>query len=926
MGRAGLAPIMVGRSAELDRLVDLLDAGRLPAVALVAGEAGIGKTRLIQELVARLPTDATGPVVVGGQADPATSSRPLALFTDALQGVPAESVDADLAAAVRDLDLPADRRVSAGVDLVRRLARTRPGLVVFEDLHWADAESLGIFEQLAEPDGGRLLLVGTYRPDGLSRRHPAAELLPRLERRHSVTHIQLGRLSQDDVGMMLNSVYGELPSLRLVSTLHGRTGGNPFFLEELIAASPSMPCEELGALPLPWTVSELVRNQVDELDPEVRRIVASAAELGRRVPFDVLAAVTDTSEDQLITLLRAAVDSDLLLEIEPDVFGFHHELAREAIEGGLLGRERRRLHEAALDALRADGSRDHAALARHAQGAGRYDDMIDEARRGARESLNHGSTYQALLLAELGLSETEDDMGLLALAAEAASLAGVLGDAAHYGDRWLQLAREADDVSAEAAALRLRMRIAYELGDVDAMETFSDTLADHVDRLPTDEERAEAMAALAQSYMLREQRDATVYWADKAAELAEAQGVPRVRIAAMVEKGSMLLIDPDSDAEGKALLEAAITQAERAGEHVLVARASNNLLWHAINADDAESVRRLIDGMRRHAKAAGWLTGSAHTQALAQLAAVEGDLDSAIAQVDAAPPVHADTWKHGRWLWGIRAAYALEAGDYEAAARYTAEAKPVTSRTAVGILGLDVHVACRLGHVDQARAALPQLLAALEREGYAPPSQVHDMLPAALQAGLTLDEVRPLVDLVGLYSGHRLGPDHPWRQLIDAQMAEAAGDVATAAPLYAAAGPALSCEPQVIRGHLGTAHVGAARCLVALGRLDEARVEVEAAQADLARWRGWRVDELRAVERRLGMGPETSGPVELTPREREVAALLAEGLTNSQLAERLFISPRTAAVHVSNILAKLGMSSRAEVAAWSARTLLTPSD
>jgi DNA-binding CsgD family transcriptional regulator len=117
--------------------------------------------------------------------------------------------------------------------------------------------------------------------------------------------------------------------------------------------------------------------------------------------------------------------------------------------------------------------------------------------------------------------------------------------------------------------------------------------------------------------------------------------------------------------------------------------------------------------------------------------------------------------------------------------------------------------------------------------------------------------------------------------------------------------------------------VGAARCLIALGRLDEARVQAVAARDDLARWRGWRVDELHAVERRLGLGAEPDGPVALTPREREVAALLAEGLTNSQLADRLYISPRTAAVHVSNILAKLGMSSRAEVAAWSARGHVT---
>jgi DNA-binding NarL/FixJ family response regulator len=120
-------------------------------------------------------------------------------------------------------------------------------------------------------------------------------------------------------------------------------------------------------------------------------------------------------------------------------------------------------------------------------------------------------------------------------------------------------------------------------------------------------------------------------------------------------------------------------------------------------------------------------------------------------------------------------------------------------------------------------------------------------------------------------------------------------------------------------GHRGTAHVGAARCLIAEGELDEARTHAEAAAPFLDRWRGWRADELLAVQRRLGLGPTPSGPEALTPREREVARLLAEGLSNSQLADRLYISPRTAAVHVSNILSKLGMSSRTEVAAWAVR-------
>jgi DNA-binding NarL/FixJ family response regulator len=204
------------------------------------------------------------------------------------------------------------------------------------------------------------------------------------------------------------------------------------------------------------------------------------------------------------------------------------------------------------------------------------------------------------------------------------------------------------------------------------------------------------------------------------------------------------------------------------------------------------------------------------------------------------------------------------------------------------------------------------------KEGAAGPSHVHDLLSAALPAGIPPDELRPLVGLSAAYIGHPLDEDDPRRRMLDGQLAEAEGHLEEAAELYRAAAAGLDQSVKWLAGQRGTAHVRAARTLVALGRAEEARAHVEAAAGLLAQWGGWRVAELRAVERRLGLGPEPGGPASLTPREREVAALLAEGLTNSQLAERLYISPRTAAVHVSNILAKLGMSSRTEVAAWAA--------
>jgi DNA-binding CsgD family transcriptional regulator/tetratricopeptide (TPR) repeat protein len=934
---------MVGRAVELDRLAALVGARPAPAVALVSGEAGIGKTRLVQELVRRAPA---GTLVLAGQADPGTVGRPMELFLDAVDTAAlgaaaagddgADTDDPDLsalAAAVRDADRTAEERVRAGVDLVRTLGDRAGGdatLVVFEDLHWADSESVTAFERLAEPPppgapgaGRSLVLVGTYRPDGLSRRHPAADAVPRLERRHRVTHVHLDRLSPADVSGFLAAVFDQEPSYRTVDALHTRTGGNPFFLEELVSAAGEMPATD-GDGPLPWTVSELVSAELDDLDPDVREMVRAAAVLGRRVSFDLLAAVTGASEADLIARLRVAVDRGLLVESDTDLFGFHHELAREAIEAGLLGRERRRLHEAALDALRATHSRDHVALTHHAQGAGRFDDMVAEARLGARESLALGSSYQALQLAETGLAEAPGDLDLLAVAARAAWLAGLLDDALAHADRWLALARQADDVGAEAEALALRARLAFEGGDIDGLVTLTDALISVIDRLPTDEQRARAMAAVAQSFMLRDRAEDTFAWADKALALADAGGLTAVRLSAMIEKGWMLMLDPARSDEARELLADVASEAERAGEHLLAARALNYLTWHARQWSDVDEVRSLIERMREHAEAAGSdsLAVTDVAASLAELAAVEGDLDAAIAHLDA---VHESGtgrtgWAKPGWNAVFRAGLALEAGDLDDAELFTERAKPMTARTAMSVIGLDLHLACRRGQLDRARALLPELIAVVDRDGFVSPSQVHDILSAWLSAGLPVDEVRPLVERVGHYVGHRLAPDRPWRQLLGAQLAEAAGDLDEAIALYGSAATTLGAAPEILAGARGTVHVGAAANLARAGRLDEARAHAAEAARILARWRGWRVDQLRAVERRLGLGDEPTGPETLTPREREVVALLAEGLTNAQLAGRLYISPRTAAVHVSNVLSKLGMASRTEVAAWAVRT------
>src|SRR3569833_657805 len=183
---------MVGRDDELRRFSRLVDEPE-PTVAVLAGEPGIGKSRLVQELISAQPERMP---VLSGQADPGALGRPVCVLLVAVEtcATAGGKVGPELFEIVGDTGRSMVERLQAGLEIVRVLTTPGPAMVVFEDLHWADSESIALFERLADMPGHRLL-VGTYRPDEITRRHPVADLLPRLERRHSVTHLWLDRLT-----------------------------------------------------------------------------------------------------------------------------------------------------------------------------------------------------------------------------------------------------------------------------------------------------------------------------------------------------------------------------------------------------------------------------------------------------------------------------------------------------------------------------------------------------------------------------------------------------------------------------------------------------------------------------------------------------------------------------------------------------------
>nr|WP_279581108.1 hypothetical protein [Fodinicola feengrottensis] len=460
-----------------------------------------------------------------------------------------------------------------------------------------------------------------------------AALLARLERRHEVAHLRLGRLTEADTGAMLAAVTGKPVSFRVVASLYRRTGGNPFFLEELLRAHSDIDLETLCESPLPWSLTEVLRQQVDDLDPDRLRIVEAAAVLGHRVPFDLLAAVTGASEQQLIEVLRELVTRGLLIESTEDEFTFRHALVREALTGQMLGRQRRRLHEAALDALLAGtvggatDAADPALVAHHAEAAGRYDDMIAAARKGTAVYLAIGSAYQALQLAEMALDEVGDDTELLAAAARAAWLAGLGDDATAYACRWRDSADRAEE---RAEALYLLMRLSWESDDLADMERFTDDdIEALLDELPGPD-RAQAMTVLSQSLTLRDLPDAAIEWADRALVLAEQLDLRRVQLTAQVEKGSALGDRPVTAQDGRQLLAGLLDEVEKLGEWVLAARALNMLVQIPLASVTEQA--ELLERMRIDAERAGyeWLAVASYYQGLARLALKDGDLDAAI--------------------------------------------------------------------------------------------------------------------------------------------------------------------------------------------------------------------------------------------------------------------------------------------------------
>jgi DNA-binding CsgD family transcriptional regulator/tetratricopeptide (TPR) repeat protein len=968
---------MIGRTAELLQLeAALADAssGR-PSLAFVAGDSGVGKTRLVNELLRR--AEAAGAEVLSGDAvELGEGEVPYAALTSALRALARDghpSLDAlhprDRAELARLLpglagaapaddgtDTPAQGRLfEAVLGLLDRLGSEAPVVLALEDLHWADPSTRAFVAFLAHSlCRERVLAVLTYRVDELHRRHPLRPLLAEIERDPAVHRITLEPLSRAELAAALEDILAEPASADLLDRLYARSEGNPLFMEELLAAG----VDGRGALPVTLRDALMVRiEQLGEPAQEVLRVLA----VGQQVDHATLARVSGMDRAGLVAALREAVASHLVVAQADDRYAFRHALLREVVADDLLPGERVELHRAFAEALEQRaaegpaGAQIAAGIAHHYAATGDQRAALGASVRAATAAESVHAFGEAAALLERALElwdrvpDAEEITGIDHI--ELLLRAGDAFIAAGDRSRPLPLLRAALEMVDEetaprrAAALLERYAMAqYRAGRPrEAIETAERALALVKDGEPTPE-RATIYAWFAKIRMLQGRyREATAA-AREAIAAAEPTANHVALSSALNGMGTALAAQGAVD-EGTAALHRAIEIARAANRPRELESAQTNLsdALH-LAGRDREALEVALAALEESPARGGhraWLAVS-----VSELYLELGEWDRA----ERALPDETRRFV-GNELVNVelrRAELYLGRGDHDTAAEHLARlADPVAASAepqwhgAYGALLAELRR--RRGDLDGARAAVDD---ALDRIEFC--TEDASRLARVSAAGVTVEADRAQrgrdlgdeaevdravsdieafvmrVEAAAEVSG--LPVEAAWLATARADAARAAGE--PAAELWAESAVAWERVERpyriaVARWHEAEAHV-ATDDRVAAAHAAAAALEI--ARRLGARWIAGEVEGLIARARlrldengdaRPGAEPpaEPEDPFGLTPRERQVLALVAGGATNRQIGAQLYMAEKTASVHVSRILAKLDVRSRTQAAA-----------
>jgi DNA-binding CsgD family transcriptional regulator/tetratricopeptide (TPR) repeat protein len=926
---------------------------------LVAGESGVGKSRLLAELV----READALVLRGECIELAEGELPYAPVVGALRdlvrvvdpamldGLPPAGrnelgrLAPELAPGATPAGAPSQPVLfEAVLALLARLSEEEPVLLVLEDVHWADRSTRDLLAFLARNlSRERVLLVATYRTDELHRRHPLRGLLAEVERLPKTQRVTLDRLSRTEVAELLAAILEAEPDADLVQRVHDRSEGNPFFAEELLAAGAE------GSLP--DTLRDALMLRIEALSEEAQHLLRVLATAGRPVTGALLASARETSVDALSVPLREAVSHNIVSVSDDEHFRFRHALFGEAVYDDLLPGERARLHRALAEALAADpglagASQSIAAaeLAHHWYAAHDLPAALRAAVRAGVASRAAGAHAEAARQFGTALELWEQVPGaeerarirhaeLLSQAGQAAHVAGDY----EQGIALLTQAAEAfEAMGDETAAALAQTRLGRCLWAAGKANDGLEAHARAVELMPATQtaERAQVLALRARMLTLSDRIEAALPIAEEALAIARAVGAREAEGHALNTLG----IDVSQLGErerGIACLREALAIASELRAPDELGSAYVNLSEQFDQAGRLEEAADLaIEGIEvTKREGAGRLFGtflaSEAALRLIRLGRYE-HVDRLLTEAFALNP----EGQAAAALHQARAQLLTERGEPAEAERDLRLAGKLVELTISQWIGplaaAEVEAALWRGDTERALSTGERGLAQLGEEVF--PSQVISLHAHTLRAAAdTRAPARAAALERGLAAlrSRDQGPEfHAWFELARSEARRAEG--ATPIPGFGAAAEAFAALDMPFRtAYARMREVEAELAAGARGRdvadrLGQARALADEIGAPLL------LAEIDALARRgrvpLASGDEAGEDDDrfgLTTRELEVLALVAEGHTNREIGARLYMSDKTASVHVSRILVKLSVRNRGEAAAAAHRLGLT---
>ncbi|MER7481427.1 AAA family ATPase [Streptomyces sp. NPDC126510] len=958
MPQASSATPVVGRDPELDRLSGVLGrarAGETRAV-LVGGDAGVGKTRLLDEISVRA-ADSGMTVLTGHCVDLGDVGLPYLPFTELLGVLATDERFAGALAAhpvverllgsgtdsVRDVD--GRLRLFEGMaGLLAEVAESAPLLLVLEDLHWADQSSRDLLRFLLGRGvlRHRLAVFASYRADDLHRRHPLRPLLAELVRLPVVERLELRPLADPDVDRLVRALEPRPLPDATVRRIVERAEGNAFYAEELLAATDT----ESGGVPS--GLADVLLIRFEQLSERAQQVLRTASVAGRRVEHDLLREAAGLPEAELESALREAVGRQLLVAGDGDTYSFRHALAREAVYADLLPGERARLHGAFARLLAGRGRAESAAERAHHY---RESHDLPEALAASLEAADHAQRVGAPTEEQRHLEAALDlwpavgpgsrppgvERVTLTLRASAA--------AAHAGElhRAVSLARSAlaglgQDAESELAA-RVRYTLAGNLLSVDSLTAAFAYSSEALAMIPEDPPSPTWVWAAATHVLAARhvgENETALEVARRALGVAERLRVSDAQADLLI---SLAVFDGEGrrGSEGRQRLVKARELARSSGNAPVELRALFNLAMGCYESGAlAECVPWLTEGLDR-ARRAGLLSSTYPLEmrylrllVLNVLGRWDECLRAAAADADVLPAA-------GGYTMGPALYVTLARGDFAAEDRARALLDGPFDWMATLVAGIVLTDAAALrsdpedavrwmrstveGLIDEAgvRPDVTVRLAALALSAVA--DAAAGLRSAGDEAGARrwTDTATELVDVARTMAtrddGTPQGPEgQAWLARAEAEWTRAVS------------GPDAAAWSRVVTAFGYGDVYERARCrlryaeaLVAAGRREEAASEARAVRETADHLGATplreRADDLIRRGRLSDRPGSDDRAAVLTAREQDVLRLLALGRSNRQIGEELFISGKTASVHVSNILAKVGASNRGEAVA-----------